>query len=210
MTFNEISSKNMRSFTMSYVTHILISSSTQGMSHPLRFHVSSAPYHVRKLHTLRHDQLTLLPPELHATYTPTTTSTVKHAADGDGGEAQGIGVRSGIDGLELLPADYVALHGTFSAECVIRRATRSLEVLEILSEPRGFESPRGRKLTESILSDFEKRLSGHRGRSLPSSHVCTPVRLDASERARADFFDLGIGDRVLSAEGEATVMGATR
>lgn len=147
--------------------------------------------------THRNDQLTLLPPDAHGTL-------IKNAA----GENEGA-ARSGRE-ADLLQADCVALHGTFSAECVIRRAARSLEVLEILTEPDGFESLRGRKLIEIIMADLERRLAGHHGRSLPSSHACTPVRLDASERARRDFFGLGTGDRVVSVDGEATVIGASR
>lgn len=145
----------------------------------------------------RNDQLTLLPPDAHGT-------PIEHAAGGNGGAA------SSEREADALQMDCAALHGTFSAECVIRRAAKSLEVLEILTEPQEFESLRGRKLVEIIMAGLDQRMAGHHQRSLPSSHACTPVRLDVSERARRDFLGLGTGDRVVSADGEATVIGASR
>lgn len=102
------------------------------------------------------------------------------------------------------------LYGTFSAECVVRRAAKVLEVLGALAEDGGLENPAGVELVDEIRSCLLRWSKGEQGRSLSSAHVCAPVRLDTSERTRQDFFGLGTGDRVISAEGEATVLGVTR
>lgn len=102
-----------------------------------------------------------------------------------------------------------ALYGTFSAECVIRRASKALEVLGILTEGCGLESPAGIQLVEDIRFYLLRWSKGEKGRLLSSANA-PPVRLDTSQQVRQDFFGLGVGDQVMSADGEATVLGATR
>ncbi|CAM9095192.1 unnamed protein product, partial [Hapterophycus canaliculatus] len=104
-----------------------------------------------------------------------------------------------------------AIFGTFSAECVVRRAAKALEVLEVLNDPARFTgSSASAKLAENICLRLREWSRGEHRMSVPSARSCAPVRLDTSEQARRDLFGLGVGDRVLSAEGEATVLGATK
>lgn len=103
------------------------------------------------------------------------------------------------------------IYGAFSAECVVRRAAKALEILGVLHDPARFaSSPAGAELAENISSRLLEWSRGEHGRSVPSARSCAPVRLDTSEHGRRDLFGLGVGDRVLSAEGEATVLGATK
>lgn len=83
-------------------------------------------------------------------------------------------------------------------------------MLGVLADYSDFESPDGKRVVESVRSCLKNQAGGHYGRLLSSSHACAPVRLDTSERVRSQFFGLGTGDRVVSVEGEATVLGATR
>lgn len=103
------------------------------------------------------------------------------------------------------------LYGTFSAECVVRRASKVLEVLGALNDDNNeLASPAGIELVDAVRSRLLGWSRGEHGKSVPSARMCAPVRVDTSDQARRDLFGLGAGDRVLSAEGEATVLGATR
>ncbi|CAM9356733.1 unnamed protein product [Ectocarpus sp. 12 AP-2014] len=153
----------------------------------------------------RNDQLTFIPPEDHAS-PPPVPFPGSAAGDKNGGGPTRVG--GGMD----VPCTYSkVLYGTFSAECVVRRAAKALQLLETLND-------QGKLATSSVradlMDDIRSRLlrwsRGEHGRSVASVRPWAPVRLDTSEQARRDLFGLGVGDRVLSAEGEATVLGATR
>lgn len=101
------------------------------------------------------------------------------------------------------------LHGSFSAECLIRRATKAFEVLDVLTKDGGLETPNGSSLVESTRSCLTRWSKGQLGRSVSPAYGCTPVRVNTSEEARQHFFGLGAGDRVISADGGATILGAT-
>lgn len=101
------------------------------------------------------------------------------------------------------------LHGSFSAECLIRRATKAFEVLDVLTREGGLETPTGSSLVESTRSCLIRWSKGQLGRSVSPAYCCTPVRVNTSEEARQHFFGLGAGDRVISADGGATILGAT-
>lgn len=165
---------------------------------------------VPKLVIGRNDQLTFVPADEHTLYSTPMLSPVhdeeQHRRD--------CHMRHGSSADQVRGLLLMALHGTFSAECVIRRAATALEVLETLATSKDdiWERPSGSRLVQSVWSCLEKCWSnGYPGTMwLPSSHACAPVRLDTSEHIRRDFFGLGRGDRVVSAEGLATVLGATR
>lgn len=142
----------------------------------------------------RSDQLTLLPLEENAAPTPMPP------LDVNVGEKSGVGPAC-VGGV---------LYGTFSAECVVRRASKVLEVLGALDDDSAFASPAGVELVDAVRSRLLGWSRGAHGKSVPSARACAPVRVDTSDQARRDLFGLGAGDRVLSAEGEATVLGATR
>ena len=142
----------------------------------------------------RSDQLTFIPPEDHAAPTPMPSPDVD------------VGGKSGV-GAALVGG---ILYGTFSAECVVRRASKVLEVLGALSDDNGLATPAGAELVDAVRSRLFGWSRGEHGKSVPSARMCAPVRVDTSDQARRDLFGLGAGDRVLSAEGEATVLGATR
>lgn len=138
--------------------------------------------------------MTFLPPKDHAVPTPPPSPDV------DVDETSG--VASARDGG--VP------YGTFSAECVVRRASKVLEVLGALDGDGELASPAGVQLVDAVRSHLLGWSRGEHGKSVPSARTCAPVRVDTSDQARRDLFGLGAGDRVLSAEGEATVLGATR
>ncbi len=144
--------------------------------------------------SFRGDQLTFIPPEDHAGPAPGLSPGV---AVGEKDEARPTGAEN-------------VLYGTFSAECVVRRASKVLEVLGALKDDSGLDSPAGLELVDTVRSRLVSWSRGEHGRSVPSASACAPVRLDTSDRARRDLFGLGAGDRVMSAKGEATVLGATR
>lgn len=101
------------------------------------------------------------------------------------------------------------LHGSFPAECLIRRAAKAFEVLDVLTKEGGLETPAGCSLVDSTRSCLTQWSKGQLGRSVSPAYGCTPVRVNTSEEARQHFFGLGAGDRVISADGEATILGAT-
>lgn len=138
--------------------------------------------------------MTFVPPEDHAA--PTSMP----SPDANVGEKSGEGAAR-VGG---------ALYGTFSAECVVRRASKVLEVLGALNDDSGLASRAGVELVGAVRSRLLEWSRGEHGKSVPSARTCAPVRIDTSDRARRDLLGLGAGDRVLSAEGEATVLGATR
>lgn len=138
--------------------------------------------------------MTFIPPEDHAAPAPVLSPGV---AVGEKNEARPTGVGS-------------VLYGTFSAECVVRRASKVLEVLGVVKDDDGLDSPAGIELVDTVRSRLVGWSRGEHGRSVPSASTCAPVRLDTSDQARRDLFGLGAGDRVMSAKGEATVLGATR
>lgn len=113
-------------------------------------------------------------------------------------------------GADVQSAFSNVLYGALSAECIVRRASKVLEVLGALNTDGGLNSPAGVDLVESIHARLLEWSRGEHGRLVPSARTCAPVRVDTSEQARREFFGLGVGDRVLSAEGEATVLGSTR
>lgn len=102
------------------------------------------------------------------------------------------------------------VYGTFIAECVVRRASKALEILGVLTQAGGLEGPAGVGLVEDIRFRLVRWSRGEQGRSCSSAYACAPVNLDTSHRARQDFFGLGAGDRIVSAGEEATVLGATK
>lgn len=102
------------------------------------------------------------------------------------------------------------VYGTFIAECVVRRASKALEILGVLTQAGGLEGPAGVGLVEDIRLRLVRWSRGEQGRSCSSAYACAPVNLDTSHRARQDFFGVGVGDRIVSAGGEATVLGATK
>lgn len=102
------------------------------------------------------------------------------------------------------------VYGTFIAECVVRRASKALEVLGVLTQAGGLESPAGFGFVEDVRMRLVRWSRGEQGRPCSSAYACAPVNLDTSHRARQLFFGLGAGDRVMSAEGGATVLGATK
>eukprot|EP00903_Cladosiphon_okamuranus_P007137 g6932.t1 len=142
----------------------------------------------------RNDQLTFIPREDNATPPPTPSPDVNVGETSAVGSARAGGV----------------LYGTFSAECVVRRASKVLEVLGALDHDGGLASPAGVELVDAVRSRLFGWVRGEHGKSVPSSRTCAPVRIDTSDQARRDLFGLGARDRVLSAEGEATVLGATK
>lgn len=135
-----------------------------------------------------------MPPADHAAPTPMPSPDVNV------GEKSGVGAAR-VGGV---------LYGTFSAECVVRRASKVLEVLGALNGDSGLASPAGVELVDAVRSRLLRWSQGEHEKSVPSARTCAPVRVDTSDQARRDLFGLGAGDRVLSAEGEATVLGATR
>lgn len=145
-----------------------------------------------------------MPPEDHAAYTPIPSP----VRQGDEKSRAGLDHLEGGAGPEATASN--ALRGTFSTECIVRRASKAFEVLGVLTQDGGLDSPTGAHLVESIRSCLLQWSRGEQGKSLSSTCSCAPVRLDTSEQARHNFFGLGTGDRVISAEGEATVLGATR
>ncbi|CAM9328498.1 unnamed protein product, partial [Scytosiphon promiscuus] len=153
----------------------------------------------------RSDQLTFLPQDDDAT--PSHRTSPDGAVDDENGmNAPRVGGRPKAENTSCN-----IIYGAFSAECVIRRAAKALEVLGILHDPsRSAGSAASGELVENICSRLREWSRGEHGRSVPSARSCAPVRLDTSEQARQDLFGLGVGDRVLSAEGEATVLGATK
>lgn len=151
----------------------------------------------------RGDQLTLVPPDDHATCVLGPPS-VAYGDEKRGGTPPRVG-----SNVDITKTSSNALYGTFSAECVVRRASKALEVLGILIEDCGIESPAGIHLVKDIKAYLLRWSKGEHGRLLSSANAL-PVRLDTSQQVRQDFCGLGIGDRVMSAEGEATVLGATR
>lgn len=151
----------------------------------------------------RGDQLTLIPPDASAAYT--TSSYPAYDAEHFQSSSVPRNVGGKASGTSSTPP-----HCTFSAECVVRRAAKVLDVLQILSDDERSRNSVGVRLLQETLSDIERSCSRPCRISLPSSHVCSPVLLDASEKIRETFHGLGAGDRVLSAEGEGTILGATR
>lgn len=154
--------------------------------------------------TDRNDQLTFMPPEDHAT--PTQNPSPGVAV----GEKNGASPNHVAGGAGVQSAFSNVLYGSLSAECVVRRASKVLEVLGTLNGDGGLARPAGVDLVENIHARLLEWSRGEHGRSVPSARTCAPVRVDTSEQARREFFGLGVGDRVLSTEGEATVLGATR
>lgn len=152
---------------------------------------------------VRGDQLTLIPPDASAAYA--TSPYPAYDAEQFQGSSVLRNVEEQASGTSSTPP-----HCTFSAECVVRRAAKVLEVLQILSEDEECHNPVGVRLLQEALSDIERSCSRPCRISLPSSHVFSPVLLDTSEKIRETFHGLGVGDRVLSAEVEGTILGATR
>ena len=114
----------------------------------------------------------------------------------------------GAADTQIAQSDVV--YGTFIAECVVRRASKALEILGVLTEVGGFESPAGVGFIEDIRLRLIRWSRGEQGRLCSSTYACVPVNLDTSQRARQHFFGLGAGDRIISADGEAVVLGATK
>lgn len=153
----------------------------------------------------RTDQLTFIPQG--------EDSAPSHLLSSSGGvdEKNGKNPRRVGGRLEARNTSCSIIYGAFSAECVVRRAAKAVEVLGVLHDHVRFaNSPARAELAENICSRLREWSRGEHGRSVPSARSCAPVRLDTSEQARRDLFGLGVGDRVLSAEGEAVVLGATK
>lgn len=154
----------------------------------------------------RGDQLTLVSSEDEAT--PAAVIAVPGGLrDSQHREASPIRVGGGDD-TKCFSIE--SFHGTFSAECVVRRAAKALEVLGALLTDRKLESPAGHDLVECVRTHLRHWSRGEQRRSLSSVHTCLPVRLDTSEQARQAFFGVGTGDQIQVEGRQATVLGATR
>ncbi|CAM9188437.1 unnamed protein product, partial [Discosporangium mesarthrocarpum] len=110
-----------------------------------------------------------------------------------------------------------APQGTFTAECVVRRAGRAMEVLRALTAPRkstikreGFDLVLPSHLLGLVRLYLKRWALGKSMSVVQSSHPSAPVQIDTSASACQPFFGLRTGDRIASSGGVATVLGAAR
>jgi len=101
----------------------------------------------------RGDQLTFVPPEDHAEPAPVLSP----------------GVAVGEKNRARPPGGGSVLYGTFSAECVVRRASKVLEVLGALIDDDGLDSPAGIELVDTVRLRLVGWSRGEHGRSVPSA-----------------------------------------